>query len=208
MPKRKPDFDSQSPNETGDRDYAREHKNRKNRVIVPLTENGELDTERVKDVAELDKARAALGLAKGSIADTEVEIPKLPRQLVPPLYDGIAYLIRGLVKLARWPRVMTPDERNVFVGFMSYTDEFKRDATEPTAALIDQYVGRSRWVAWCMEHKDAAMVTTLFGQATYNMFVGAAMQFNQWRQVEAAKVKANGGFPPSENRIVDEAVNP
>ena len=64
---------------------------RRPKLIIPITEDGSLDMSRVKDPETLNKARAALG-SDPVFAESTTK-PKLPVEMMPVLYDGLAMAI-------------------------------------------------------------------------------------------------------------------
>jgi hypothetical protein len=200
MPIRKPQADEPEENfelpMSGDGTKQPRGKHRPN-LRIPITEEGVIDMSRIKDPAVLEKARAALGMEGGSVAAT-VETPKVPREFIGPLYDGIAWVIGWTCQKAKWPKILTPEEMVIFRANMKYSDEFKEKAAEPTAALIDKHVGNSKLAKWLMEHSELAVLAKLFAEGTTEMMNNASLPIRAARI--AAMANANGGFPPSENR--------
>jgi hypothetical protein len=99
---------------------------------------------------------------------------------------------------------MTPEQREEFCGYLSYSDQFKKEATEPTGDVLDKLMGSSAMARWLAEHSEVAVLAALIGKGTIEMFNGAAYKFAVAHQadIEAPPVKPNGGHPASENRPV------
>ena len=174
-------------------------------LTIPVTDQGTLDESRAKP-ERIAKVRAILSV-EGGPAPAPLPGMQVPREFIPFLYDGFSYVIRSAVKLAKWPRVMTPEQREEFCGFLAYSEDFKKEATEPTGAVLDKLVGSSAITKWLMEHSEVAMLVALIGKGTVQMFHSAGQQFAlahaEEIAKEAAKQKTNGGVhPPSENRPV------
>jgi hypothetical protein len=178
-------------------------KRRGRSIYIPLDESGNLDASRIKDPTKIEAARAAL-VASAPPPPEPVETPKLPRKIVPHLYDVLSTLIGVGVKLAKWPRVMNTEQRNYFVSQLKYSEAFKQEATEPTANILDKYVGKSRVALWLVENQDVAILIKLLATETQNMFMRAAVAFNveqaRLAEEQEKKVKPNGGYPGSEFR--------
>lgn len=168
-------------------------------IRIPLTEEGVIDMARIKDPAVLERARVALGMPEGSVPEG-VKVVEVPRQFVPWVYDGIAFAIGKLFQVAKFPKVMTPEERAQFIAGLKYSDKFKEEAKEPTGALLDKAMGKSKLAAWLMQHSDLAILAKMFSEETVAMVQRAAAPVIIAR-MQAEQVKnANGGFPASENR--------
>jgi len=173
-------------------------------VYVPLDEFGNLDATRIKDQSKIEAARAALAASAPPPVEP-VETPKIPREFVPHIYDALSALIGVGIKLAKWPKVMSTEQRSYFVSQLKYSDEFKKEATEPTANILDKYVGKSKVAKWLIENSDVAILLKLMAAETQQMFMRAAIAFNIEEQrkadiANATKGKPNGGYPGSENR--------
>jgi len=155
-------------------------------IRIPLTDEGVIDHARIKDPAMLERARVALGMPEGSIPDA-VKAPEVPRELVPWVYDGLAFAIGKIFQIAKFPKVMTPEERAQFIAGLHYSDEFKEKAKEPTGALLDK-----------------AVLTKMFAEETVAMVQRAAAPVIIARMKSDEVKKENGGFPASENRPTPE----
>lgn len=173
---------------------------RKPTLRIPITDEGVIDMDRVRKNPEvLERARMALGMAPGESVPMP-EVAKVPREFVPWVYDGVAWSLGQVFKLAKWPKIMTDEERVKFVAGLRYSDEFKEKAKEPTGVLIDRAVGNSKIAAWLMAHSELAVLTKMFAEETVLMVQRAAVPIILARQSAEATKNANGGFPPSENR--------
>jgi hypothetical protein len=211
MPRKKKSEDIFEGASTRDQGNAEETRGRKTgkRVSIPVKDDGSLDETRARP-EQVAKARAIL---EGGKVPEAVKVPEMhiPREFIPFLYDGATHLIRMMVRLAKWPRVMTTEQREEFCGYLGYSDEFKKEATEPTALVLEKAVGSSKLALWLMEHSEVAMLVMMIGKETAIMFHRAAAQFSMAHkeEIEAAQVKANGGaaaHPPSENRPIPSPI--
>lgn len=204
MPTRNPDVTEEfnplgTPNE-GPSPISAMPKRRGRSIYIPLDADGKLDASRIKDASRLEAARQAL--AESAPPPTSpVEPPKFPRQMVPHIYDLLSLLIGSGVKLAKWPKVLNNEQRAYFVSQLKYSEEFKAQAAEPTANVLDKFIGKSKIAIWLIENSDVAILAKLIAEETQAMFTRAAMAFNAEakRQAEelaakAAAGKANGGF--------------
>lgn len=209
MPKRKPDAEPEFQDESILSDEPNEKKwggarPRKPKITLPINDEGVIDMARVRDPALLEKARAALGMSAGSTVEAAVDVPKIPREYIPHLYDGLAWLFGWGCQKAKWPRILTAEEMKVFRANLKYSDTFKEKASEPTAALIEKHVGNSRLAKWLMEHSELALLGQLLAAGTVEMMQNAAKPIMTARIIKQEVEKANGGFPASENRPVGE----
>jgi hypothetical protein len=211
MPKRKPETENEeiqdeliTSDEQAEKGKWGGSRPRKPTLRIPITSEGTIDMDRVRKNPEvLEKARAALGMAPGEIGDAKVpEVAKVPREFVPWVYDGVAWTLGNVFKLAKWPKIMTDEERAQFVAGLHYSNEFKEKAKEPTGALLDRAVGNSKIAAWLMEHSELAILGKMFAEETVLMVQRAALPVIMARQTAEETKKANGGFPPSENREI------
>lgn len=180
-------------------------------IRIPVNEEGVIDMSRVKDPATLEKARIALGMTPGASTDApvEVQIPDEMLPLIPHLFDGLAYVIKFGLKLAKFPKAFTEDQRTEFRDCLRYSDKFKSEATEPTARLLQKMAGNSAVTQWLMRNSDVAIFLKLLGEGTYEMITSGAQEFarrHAMKQTEQSE-KTNGGFPPSEFREVPEVNN-
>ena len=172
-------------------------------IRIPLTDEGVIDHARIKDPAMLERARVALGMPEGSIPDA-VKAPEVPRELVPWVYDGLAFAIGKIFQIAKFPKVMTPEERAQFIAGLHYSDEIKEKAKEPTGALLDKAMGKSKLAAWLVQHSELAVLTKMFAEETVAMVQRAAAPVIIARMKSDEVKKENGGFPASENRPTPE----
>jgi hypothetical protein len=173
-------------------------KRRGKSIYIPLDADGKLDASRIKDPSRLEAARQALA-ANAPPPPPPTETPKFPRQMVPHIYDLLGSVIGLTVRLAKWPKVMSNEQRAFFAAQLKYSDEFKNEAAEPTAAILDKFVGKSKLAVWLIENSDVAILGKMLAEETQRMFVRAAMAFNAEQQrlaeeAAAKKAKANGGF--------------
>lgn len=215
MPRRKPQaafdgMDESSETVMNDIESSEKQPRGKHRpnIRIPVNEEGVIDMSRVKDPAQLEKARIALGMPAGGMdtAPVEVQIPDEMLPLIPHLFDGLAYVIKFGLKMAKFPKAFTEEQRTAFRDCLRYSDKFKKEATEPTARLLQKAAGNSAITQWLMRNSDVAIFLKLLGEGTYEMITRGAQEFAQQviaKQTEQAE-KTNGGFPASEFRSVPQ----
>lgn len=143
---------------------------KKRAVFVPLTIEGKLDVDRVRDTAEIEQARSALGVVDPATIPEKPK-PTIRKEYILPAYSLLEIVIRFAGrKLLKWP-----DELAMEMKF----DEKKKEAlVEPTSAIISNYAP-----GWLIDNQDMAALGMLLTDAIDDMI-------NQGVARYVAKVKA------------------
>lgn len=154
---------------------------KKRAVFVPLTTDGKLDVDRVRDTSELEQARSALGVVDPATIPPP-EAPKIRKEFILPAYSVLEVLIRlAGRKLLKWPDELTSEMR---------FDEKKKEAlVEPTAAVISKYCP-----SWLIENQDIAALAAVLTDAVDDMVNQGVVRY-------VAKVRAGQQAPPQAGQV-------
>lgn len=158
---------------------------KKRAVFVPLTLDGKLDVDRIRDTAEIEQARSALGVVDPATIPPP-EPPKIRKEFILPAYSVLEVLIRlAGRKLLKWPDELASE--------MRFDVKKKEALVEPTAAVISKYCP-----SWLIENQDVAALAACLTDAVDDMVnQGVARYVTKVRAGQQAPPQAGGQPEPA-----------
>lgn len=145
-------------------------------IYVPVTTDGKLDESRIRNSADIERVKNALGVA--AVAP-EVEKEKLVinRDFIPQAYSLLEMLIqRGGIMLLKWPTALAVE--------MVFSPEKKQELVEPTAKVLEKYAP-----TWLVQNQEVAALVAALSSAVNEMVTAGSERY-------IAKVRAATQQPP------------
>src|SRR5712691_4939291 len=145
-------------------------------ISIPLTESGQLDTDRVRDPQLIERARAALGVVDPATLPPPEPV-KINTEFIKPAYSLLEVAIRFIGKKAlHWPDLLAEK--------MHFSEEKKDKLVEPTAAVMARFAP-----PWLVNNQDIAALGACLADAVDDMVQRAVKEY-------VAEVKAAQGPQP------------
>ncbi len=159
---------------------------KKRAVFVPLTTDGKLDVDRVRDSAELEAARSALGVVDPATLPPAVK-PTIRKEYILPAFSLLEVAIRFLGKqVLKWPNELTVE--------MHFDEQKKQAMVEPTSAIIATYAP-----GWLIENQDMAALGAMLTDAIDDMINKGVARYQA--KVRAAQNPQPPPIPPQAERV-------
>lgn len=156
-------------------------------IYIPVTEDGKLDTTRIRDAAGVERARIALTGSAKPEAEKPVDVKPLD---INPNTILIAYsLLEVVVQKAgkyflKWPTDLTDE--------MHFSPEKKQALVAPTTAVIQKY---SHKLGWLAENQEVTALGMALADAVNDMVEHGVLRY-QLKLRDAQTVEQPRHIPP------------